>query len=227
MDQVMGARSNPAASADRRRLRLGALALGLSSMLLGVFPLIRPFFRLDVFAPEATLASAAPAVVSAPWLIGHLMAMSGFILLLGAIPALYIRVATDGDEPRLFRAMVFSMAGIALVLPMFGVESYALPAIGRIYLGGQAGIAPVIALIYRGPGTVVMLLGLLLLAIGVLALASAVRRRRELPGWAAITWAVGLAAWLPLLPRPVRVLDGLLIGVGGIRLAAAIWQRAR
>ena len=37
---------------------------------------------------------------------------------------------------------------------MFGVETYALPAIGRIYLDGQAGIAPIVTLIYRGLGTV-------------------------------------------------------------------------
>ena len=180
MDEAVGVLSNRIeASVDRTRARLGALALGLSALLLGAFPLVRPFFRLDVFAPEATLAAASPAVASAPWLIAHLMGMGGFVLLLGAIPALYVRLAADGDGPRLFRATVLGIAGIALVLPMFGVETYAVPAIGQIYLGGQPGIAPIVTLIYRGLGTAVMLLGLLLLAIGALTFANAIWRRGD------------------------------------------------
>lgn len=208
-------------------MRMGALALGLSAGLLAVFPLVRPFFRLDVFAPDATLAGASSAITSAPWLIAHLLAMGGFILLLGAIPALYAYLAAEGDAPRLFRAMVFSIAGIALVLPMLGVETYALPAIGRIYLDGRPDIAPIVTLIYRGLGTVVMLVGLLLLAVGALTFAIVIWTRRTLPRWAALMWAVGLAAWLPLLPRPIRVVDGLLIGIGGIWLAATWLRRAR
>jgi hypothetical protein len=215
------------AAVDRARPRMGALALGLSAMLLGAFPLVRPFFRLDVFAAEATLTAAGRAITSAPWLIAHLMGMTGFILLLGAIPALYARLAAEGDAPRLFRAVALSIAGIALVLPMFGVETYALPAIGQIYLGGQPGIAPIITLIYRGLGTVVMLLGLLLLAVGALTFANVIWRRATLSRWAALMWAVGLAAWLPLLPRPIRVVDGLLIGIGGVWLARTMWRQAR
>ena len=36
------------------RIRLGAVALGSSAFLLALFPLIRPFFALDIFEPEAT-----------------------------------------------------------------------------------------------------------------------------------------------------------------------------
>lgn len=213
---------------DRARIRLGALALGLSAALFGAFPFVRPFFGLDVFAPEATLAAASPAVTSAPWLIAHLMGMGGFILLLGALPALYAHLAVEDDAPRLFRATVASMAGVALVLPMFGVETFALPAIGRTYLDGQPGIAPIVTLIYRGLGTAVMLVGLLLLAGGALTFAIVIWRRGTLPRWGALSWAIGLAAWLPLLPRPIRVVDGLLIGIGGLWLASTMWQqRAR
>ncbi len=211
---------------DRARGRLGALALGLSAVLLGVFPLVRPFFRLDVFAPEATLAAASSSVASVEWLIAHLMALSGFVLLLGAFPALYAHLAAEGDASPLFRALTLSVLGVALILPMLGVETYAIPTIGQIYLDGQPGIAPIVGLIYRGLGTLIMLLGLLALAIGVFIFAAVVWRRDTLPRWATIVWAAGLAAWLPLLPRPIRVIDGLLIGVGGVRLAWALWRRS-
>ena len=37
-------------------------------------------------------------------------------------------------------------------------------------------------------------------------------------------WVV-LALWLPLLPRAVRIVDGLTIGLGGLWLAWAIWRK--
>jgi hypothetical protein len=42
------------------RIRLGALALGLSALLFTAFPLVRPFFRLDPRSPDETLAAASP-----------------------------------------------------------------------------------------------------------------------------------------------------------------------
>jgi len=40
-------------------------------------------------------------------------------------------------------------------------------------------------------------------------------------------FAIGLAFWLPMLPKPVRIIDGLLIGIGGIPLAWTMWRMAR
>ena len=61
-----------------------ALTLGLSSLTLAVFPLVRPFFPFDPRTPTETLAGAARAVTSTPWLIAHYLALIGFILLLCA-----------------------------------------------------------------------------------------------------------------------------------------------
>lgn len=44
-----------------------------------------------------------------------------------------------------FRAMAVTLAGIGLILPMLGVETYMLPVLGRLYLAGQSGLAQ------RGP----------------------------------------------------------------------------
>lgn len=57
------------------RIRLGAVALGSSAFLLALFPLIRPFFALDIFEPERTIAVASPAFASAAWVISHYLAM--------------------------------------------------------------------------------------------------------------------------------------------------------
>lgn len=203
-------------------MRGAALTLGLSSVALAVFPLIRPFFPFDPTTPAETLAGASRAVTSARWLIAHYLALAGFVLLLGVLPALYTRLAAAGVEARARRATLLSGVGVALILPTLGVELYALPAIGRLYLDGQLAVAELVGLIYRGAAVLVMLLGLLLLALGAVMFARAVGKTGALPRWAAATYAVGLAFWCPLLPPPVRIVDGLLIGVGGLGLAWAL-----
>jgi len=81
-------------------------------------------------------------------------------------------------------------------------------------------------MIYLGGATLVMVLGLLLLAVGAIMLATTIAQSRSLPTWAGITFAVGLALWCPLLPPAVRIADGLLIGIGGLRLAWALRRAA-
>ena len=101
-----------------------------------------------------------------------------------------------------------------------------MPIIGTLHLSGVAGLAPAIPMTYRGPMTVVLLIGLLLLAVGAFNFVVAIRRGRRLPAWPAFVFAIGLALWLPLLPRPVRIVDGLLIGAGGMPLAWSMWRKA-
>lgn len=209
-----------------RRIRHGALILGLSALLLMLFPLIRPFFPMDVFAPERTMAVAGPAFASVRWVLAHVLALLGFVLLLGGLLTLYAFHARTEAEPRAFRGLVGGIAGVALVLPALGVETYTMPIIGTVYLGGAGSLAQVIPLTYRGPMTMVLLLGLLFLAVGMFNFAVAIRSGGQLPAWAGFTFAIGLALWLPLLPKPVRIVDGLLIGLGGIPLAWSMWRKA-
>lgn len=199
-----------------------ALTLGLSSLTLAAFPLIRPFFPFDPRTPVETLAGAGQAVTSGRWLIAHYLALIGFVLLLCVLPALSTHLAAAGVASRARRAALLSGVGVALILPTLGVELYALPAIGRLYLDGELAVAALVGLIYRGAAVLVMLLGLLLLAIGAVLFARAVGTSGALPRWAAVTYALGLVFWCPLLPPPVRVVDGLLIGAGGLGLAWAL-----
>jgi hypothetical protein len=208
------------------RIRLGSVVLGLSAFLLAVFPLIRPFFPLDVFAPERTIAVASPAFASVAWIFSHCLAMLGFVLLQVGLLALYAFHAGAEREPRAFRGLVSGLLGVALILPAFGVEAYTMPVIGQLYLAGATGLAPMIALTYRGPMTAVLLLGQLFLAVGTFNFAAAIRQSGRLPAWAGFVFAIGLALWLPMLPRPARVIDGLLIGLGGIPLAWSMWRKA-
>jgi len=208
------------------RFRFGAVTIGASAVLFTAFPLVRPFFHLDPLEPVATLAGASSAITSAPWVLAHFLATVAFVLLLCGLPVLYARLAQGEAEPRVWGALVASLAGIALVMPTLGVETYALPAVGRAYRAGAVDIAPVIGFIYIGPATWVMLVGLSLLAIGAIRFAAAIWRSHTLPRWAGVILAAGLVFWLPLLPQPIRIADGFLIGIGGVWLAANLWKSA-
>jgi len=213
--------------AERRPSMTGAaVTLALSSLALAAFPLVRPFFPFDPTTPAETLAGASRAVTSPQWLVAHYLALIGFVLLLCVLPALHIRLAPSGAQPSARLGLLLSGAGIALILPTLGVELYALPAIGRLFLDGNAAVASLVGSIYLGGATLVMVLGLLLLAVGAIMLATAIARSRSLPRWAGITFSVGLALWCPLLPPAVRVGDGLLIGIGGIGLAWTLRRAA-
>src|SRR5712692_5742545 len=148
------------------RIRLGALGLGLSALLLTVFPLARPFFQMNIFAPEETMAAASPAFASVAWVLSHYLATLGFVLLLGGMLALYALHAGTEAEPRAFRGLLWGIMGVALILPALGVEAFTMPIIGRLHLDGATGLAPVIPMTYRGPMTVVLLFGLVFLAVG-------------------------------------------------------------
>lgn len=208
------------------RIRIGALALGLSALLLTAFPLVRPFFPLDPRSPSETLAVASPLITSAPWVVAHLLAMLAFVLLSFGMLTLYAQLRTAAVEPRALRALAWSLAGIALIMPMLGFETHVLPILGRLYLAGTTGIAPVVGLVYLGPAIVVFLLGLLFLAIGAVYLAVVIWQDGRLPRWAGVLFAIGLALWFPPFPRALRIIDGFFIGLGGLWLATDLWRAA-
>lgn len=208
------------------RIRLGALALGLSALLFTAFPLVRPFFRLDPRSPDETLAAASPVITSAPWLLAHVMATLAFVLLLYGMLALYARLEEVHHGPSTMVGLVLSLAGIALIMPMLGVETFILPIVGRLYLEGATNLAPAVALIYLGPATLMFLFALLLLAVGSMSFALAIWRSGALPRGAGVLLAVGLALWFPPFPPLIRIVDGFVIGVGGVWLAGAVWRDA-
>jgi hypothetical protein len=204
------------------RIRLGGLLLGISALLFATFPLVRPFFpRPNDFSPaELTVASQTFTMPS--WAIAHFMAIVALVLLLFGFLTLHAYLANSRGERRAFVGMIVGLAGTALILPTVGVEAYALPVLGRAYLDGKADLASFVGALYGGPDTIALLLGLLLLAIGAVTLAVAIWSSGTLPKWAGVILAAGLVLWFPLFPQIIRIVDGLLIGIGGLWLAWAI-----
>src|SRR5919106_5276301 len=161
-------------------LRSGAVALAVSALLFAAFPLVRPFFRLDVFSPTLAAVASGP-LASTPWVVAHFVLAVAFALLPLGLLAVASALADDPAGARARRGAMLGIAGLGLVVPAVGVETFAMPVIGRLYLDGVSGVAPALAQIYRGPMTLVMLVGLLVLALGTVDLARAIWRSGSLP----------------------------------------------
>jgi hypothetical protein len=87
------------------RLRLGAVTLGVCALLFAAFPLVRPFFRLDVFSPTLAAVASRP-LASSSWVIAHLLLLAGFALLPCGLLALYAALADSPAESRVSAPMV-------------------------------------------------------------------------------------------------------------------------
>jgi hypothetical protein len=70
------------------------------------------------------------------------MLMLAFALLPLGLMAVATALADDGGRRRARRGMLTAIVGTMLVMPAVGVETYAMPVIGRLYLDGVEGVAP-------------------------------------------------------------------------------------
>jgi hypothetical protein len=205
--------------------RLGALALGIAALLFAAFPIVRPFFPDPDINSPASFTITTQVLSSAAWVIAHFIAMLAFVLLLFGLLTLYQCLTNSGVERRTLLAMILSLAGIALIMPTLGVETYTLPVIGKLYLEGKTDVVAVVDRIYSGPDMLVLIVGLLFLAVGSVVFAITIWQSGILPKWAGVIFAIGLALWFPLFPQIIRIIDGLLIGIGSVWLAWSIWQK--
>jgi len=202
-------------------IRLGAVALAISALLLAAFPLVRPFGDRT---PNATLVVETYA--SASWVISHMLGALGFVLLPVGLFGLYTSLRGGPVENRALQGLVLSWLGVGLFLPIFGSEAFALRAIGKAALDQNNVDLLMLAHSTRmGPQFGFLVSGLSLLAIGAILTGVAVWKSATLPRWSGVLLAVGLALFLPLLPQLVRVVDGLLIGVGGVWIALSMLRQ--
>src|SRR5437667_7585073 len=97
-------------STNDSRVRLGALSLAVSGILFVLYPLLRPF------SDESSL-QGAEAFASTAWILAHLLAVVGFILLaLGLLGLLGLHIALQNTavERLAFLALVLSWIGVGL-----------------------------------------------------------------------------------------------------------------
>ena len=207
---------------NRFRSATGAVCLAISSLLLTVFPLVRPFGDRTGDPVEI-----AETFASISWLVAHILGGLGFVLLPVGLFAVFTVLRGSLVERRAAQGLVVSWIGVGLMLPtVLGTEPFALRAIGQAAIQHSNTDLLAIAMSIRaGPQARFFFPGLLLLAIGAILIAAAVWNSGTLPRWSGVAFATGLALFFPLFPRTIRIVDGLLIGIGGVSIAAAILMR--
>ena len=201
-------------------VRLTAIGLAIAGILFIFYPAIRPF------SDEVTLQGAA-AFASPEWILAHTLAIVGFILMTLGLFGLYLLLQNTQANHLAFWGLVLSWIGVGLTLPFYGAEVFGLHAIGQAALAQQN--AAVLALANQvrfGPGFIVIITGLLLLAIGSILAAIAIWKSFRLAKLGGVLFALGFTLYIPqfVAIQPIRVAHGVLIAIGCIWIAVGMWQ---
>jgi hypothetical protein len=200
-------------------VRVGLLALPVY----GVLTLWTTFIHQP--DPNADFEVYARYVSATNYLVDHL-----FGSILGVTLAIFGAVALGvylSSRRSALLGMVLSIAGNALTLTIFGMSTFATPAVGRAYLEGQRNIIEVNQDILGTPVIVTALVSGLLYTVGTILFGVAVWRSATLPKWAGVLYAPTglLISILGLAIGWTQTLGSILIIAGGGWIAWSVMRR--
>ncbi|MGA9871184.1 MAG: hypothetical protein WBQ44_08590 [Rhodococcus sp. (in: high G+C Gram-positive bacteria)] len=192
--------------------RSTVVLLVATGILFAIYPLLRPY--------SSEMGRAGAEAFASPWwVVAHVSATLGFLAL-----ALFVRQVRAGTLVE-----VTTLVGVALVLPYYGAETFALHALGTEALQtdtSTTGSSDLVALaepIRYGAVQVTMFgVGLVLVAVGAVAFAL------RTGGRGALLFAAGFLLFLPQFFAPpwLRIAHGLLILVGALLMAVQLLRHA-
>jgi hypothetical protein len=147
-------------------------------------------------------------------------------VMLAIFGAVALGVYLSSRRSALF-GMVTSIVGNALTLTIFGMSTFATPAVGRAYLEGQQHIIEVNQDILGTPVIVTALVSGLLYTVGTILFGVAVWRSATLPKWAGVLYAPTglLISILGLAIGWTQTLGSILIIAGGGWIAWSVVRR--
>ncbi|MBA2323208.1 MAG: hypothetical protein H0V92_04020 [Pseudonocardiales bacterium] len=205
--------------APQGRPYAGPFTLAAAGALFVLYPVVRPY------SDETTMAGA-DAFAAPTWIVAHLCAVVGFVLLPLGLLSLRTALASGPRARSASAAFLMVWIGVGLTLPYYGAEVFALNAIGdRVVRTGDTTLLQLVEAIRLGPvQATAFATGLLLIAAGTILAAVAVWRSDTMPRWSSVPLATGFTLFLPQFfgPPPLRIVHGVLVGVGCLTLAAAV-----
>ena len=207
------------------RTRLGALALAAAGVLFVAYPVVRPWHD------ECTLDGAIASMSSGAWVASHIFAMIGLILVPLGLLAVRTVIGGTRAEPLALIAAVTTWIGAGLTLPYYGAEDFGLNAIASRAAHGHSVdvLALAEAVRYSPMSVTTFLIGLLALGVGAVLAAVAIGRSAVLPRYSGVVFALGFALFIPQFSAPpaARIAHGVLVGIGLVWLALAMWKAGR
>jgi len=202
--------------------RAGAVMLALAGALFLLYPVTRPW------ADEATL-DGARGMASAAWMVAHLSAISGFILLVLGMQALTSVLRPTRAGLPAARALVVTWIGVGLTLPYYGVEVFGAHVIAqRAVAANDVGVLDMVSKFRFNPAAATLFAaGLTLLAVGMIVAAVAIWRSGSLARWSGVPAAIGFTLFIPqfFAGAEVRIAHGVLIAAGCAWLATTLWRK--
>ena len=203
------------------RTRLLAGALALAGVLFVLYPVIRPF------SDEASFQGAA-AFASTAWVVAHTLAIAGFILLMPGLLGIHRTLQGSTVERLAFRALVVGLVGVGLTLPFYGVEAFGVHQIGQAALWQHdIALMKLAEAVRTGTQLIMFLVGLLLIGVSAVMVATALWKSGIFPRWSGVPFALGFALYIPQFfgTQSIRVAHGALVAVGCLWIAATLWQQ--
>jgi hypothetical protein len=175
--------------------------------------------------PNTDFEAYARYVSTTNYLVDHL-----FGSILGVTLAIFGAVALGvylSSRRSALTAMVLSVTGNALILTIFGMSTFATPAVGRAYLEGQQNVVELNQDILGLPLILTALMGGLLYSTGTILFGIAVWRSVTLPKWAGVLYAPTglLISILGLIQGQAQTLGSLLLIIGGGWIAWSAMRR--
>jgi len=207
----------------RTRNSFFSFLLIISGISFFLYPSIRPF-------SDETSLQGATAFASVEWLISHLLAILAFTLLPVSFLGVYRSLEDKFVKSIAFVALILSILSIGLILPFYGGEVYGLHALGKGALMEKLTDMSFLATIIRsGPGLILFLIGLLVLAVTSIILSVALWRSRIYSKWSGIPFVVGISLFIPQFfwDQPLRVAHGLLVALGCIWIAVEMARHGK
>jgi hypothetical protein len=207
------------------RIRLGAVALTVASLLILLAEILQPPI-LDV---QASPTNFSIAVNSWGFLSAQMLFALAFPLWSTAAISIYKLLSYSTAHRPAFWAMVLSVIGVGLSMPALGINAIVLPQIGRLYLEGQASTLNVYLAMQAWPWPLVLRFGGFLLVMGLAIFNWVIWRN---PNFPKIPATLFLAGWVIFvasgnqLSKTGLLTVGLLVVLGGIWLARIVWIQA-
>jgi len=206
------------------RIKLGASALIISSVL---------FFSAEILQPGLTAykrpEDLAEVISSFEFLIAQILFMVAFALYSCSAISIYKLLSYTRHHRLAFWGMVLSVIGVGLSMPSLGIDAIVFPLIGKLFLQGQTQVLSLYSALQQDSLQFILRLGGYLLIAGIWIFTWVIWYSRNL---SVVSILIYLAGWILFVItnnqhlKPVLILIGVLILVGGIGLGRSLWIQA-
>jgi hypothetical protein len=134
--------------------------------------------------------------------------------------ALFVYLATRSRRPGVALAgFVMVLLSNMFLVAIFGVATFAQPAIGQAYQAGHQDVVALNSSVYDNHVNVTAAVGILSFFAGVILFAVAIARTASLPRWAGILFALAIPVF-----AIGSIMGNLLAQIGALmQIGAAIW----